>query len=350
MGAGHRTNRRRGIQALVQRRWYERSPPRSLVLLGLARVYGWLVRHRQKTFRQAHSTVRLPVPVIVVGNITVGGTGKTPLTIALVEALREHGWHPGVVSRGYGGQRHVPELLGDHPDPEEVGDEPCLIRVRTGAPVAVGRDRPAAARLLVEAGVDVVVADDGLQHYPLQRDIEICVIDGMRRFGNGCLLPAGPLREPLERLSRVDFRVCNGGVPGTGEVPMRLMGDMAYPLLGEKPPIALHTLAGRRVHAIAAIGNPQRFFDSLRAQRIEVTEHPYPDHYAFAERDLDFGDDLPVLMTGKDAVKCIYFAHPNWYSVPVRARLPDSFIQDIVAQLRRFRPGATHRARPSPRS
>ncbi|GAB3037718.1 tetraacyldisaccharide 4'-kinase [Oleiagrimonas citrea] len=327
-----------GLSDAVQRNWY-RSRPTSMVLRALSRLYGWLAQRRRERFEcDASLSVGLPVPVIVIGNISVGGTGKTPLTIALVEALRAHGWHPGVVSRGYGGQRRVPELLGDAPDPSEVGDEPCLIRGRTGAPVAVGRDRPAAARLLVEAGVDVVLADDGLQHYRLRRDIEICVIDGTRRFGNGWLLPAGPLRESESRLEDVDFRVCNGGVAREGEVPMRLIGDTAYPLLGEERALPLESLVGRRVHAVAAIGNPRRFFESLRAQRIEVIEHPFPDHHAFTARDLDFADHLPVLMTGKDAVKCIFFARKHWYSVPVRADLPERFIHDLVERLRRVQP------------
>ncbi|KGI78140.1 tetraacyldisaccharide 4'-kinase [Oleiagrimonas soli] len=322
----------------VQRNWY-RSQPTSLALRALSRLYGWLARRRRARFaRHPALSVGMPVPVIVIGNLSVGGTGKTPLTIALVEALRAQGWHPGVVSRGYGGQRRVPELLGDAPDPAEVGDEPCLIRGRTGAPVAVGRDRPAAARLLVEAGVDVILADDGLQHYRLRRDIEICVIDGIRRFGNGWLLPAGPLREPIERLKDVDFRVCNGGVAQDGEVPMRLLGDTAYPLLGEERTLPLESLVGKRVHAVAAIGNPRRFFESLRAQRIDVIEHPFPDHHAFSARDLDFADRLPVLMTGKDAVKCIFFARKHWYSVPVRADLPDSFLRELTDRLRRAQP------------
>lgn len=339
MGAKRRPDSSRGLAALVQRNWYAPNTPRSRWLRGLSRLYGYLVRRRREHDAGDRSrSVRLPVPVIVVGNLTVGGTGKTPLTIALVEALRQHGWHPGVVSRGYGGHRHVPELLNDTPDPAEVGDEPCLIRARTRAPVAVGRDRPAAAWLLVEAGVDVVIADDGLQHYRLQRDIEICVIDGIRRFGNGWLLPAGPLREPLQRLERVDFRVCNGGVPKSGEVPMRLLGDLARPLVGQEPPVSLESLAGRRVHAVAAIGNPDRFFDSLRAQRIEPIEHPFPDHHAFTEDDLDFGDDLEVLMTDKDAVKCVRFARPHWYSVPVRADLPGEFIERLLDRLGRAAP------------
>lgn len=272
---------------------------------------------------------KLPVPVIVVGNLTVGGTGKTPLTITLVEALRARGREPGVVSRGYGGSQREPLLLGETADPAQVGDEPCLIHA-SGVPVAVGRDRPAAARLLLEAGCDVIVADDGLQHYRLARDVEICVIDGERRFGNRRLLPLGPLREPMSRLRSVDFRVCNGGTEAPDEVPMRLEGGMVRALAdAREQPLA--AFAGQRVHAVAGIGNPQRFFDSLAMQGLDVIEHPFADHHAFTAADLDFGDGLAVLMTTKDAVKCRPFAREGWWSVPVHAVLPETFF-DAVCQ------------------
>ena len=295
----------------------------------LAALYGGVVRLRRLMYRHGWlRSEKLPVPVIVVGNLTAGGTGKTPLTIALAEALRAHGRRPGVVSRGYGGNRREPLLLGDQPVAAEVGDEPCLIRA-SGASVAVGRDRPAAARLLLEAGCDVLLADDGLQHYRLARDMEICVIDGVRRFGNGRLLPLGPLREPLSRLRDVDFRVCNGGAAADGEVPMRLEGGIARALAGgrEQP---LAAWRGQRVHAVAGIGNPQRFFDSLRAQGIEVIEHSFADHHAFAPSELEFGDGLPLLMTAKDAVKCHAFARDHWWSVPVRAVLPEAFFDALL--------------------
>lgn len=279
------------------------------------------------------SSVRLPVPVLVVGNISVGGTGKTPLTIALAEALRQRGFRPGVVSRGYGGTERGPILLGERPDPVRFGDEPCLIRT-AGTPVAIGRDRPAAARLLIEAGCDVVIADDGLQHYRLRRDVEICVIDGERGFGNGRLLPAGPLREPLARLADVSFRVRNGGQAAEGEVPMRLAGGeaMRWPEGGVR---SLAWFRGQTVHAVAGIGHPARFFDSLRAHGIEVLPHPFPDHHAYVAADLDFGDRLPVLMTEKDAVKCTAFALPDAWVVPVRAELPGLFFDAVAARLRR---------------
>jgi tetraacyldisaccharide 4'-kinase len=298
----------------------------------LAALYGAVVRLRGWLYRiGAMRSVRLPVPVIVVGNLSVGGTGKTPLTIALAGALSARGYHPGVVSRGHGGRRREPMLLGDQPDPTEVGDEPCLIRA-SGVPVAIGRDRPAAAWLLLDAGCDVVVADDGLQHYALARDMEICVIDGTRRFGNGRLLPAGPLREPRSRLARVDFRVCNGGLPAGGEFSMQLLGDEAVALHdGERRPLA--QFAGQHVHAVAAIGHPARFFASLRAVGIEPIEHVFADHHAFVAADLDFGARLPVLMTDKDAVKCRHFARPDWWRVPVRAELPATFYEALGKRL-----------------
>jgi tetraacyldisaccharide 4'-kinase len=269
--------------------------------------------------------------VIVVGNLTAGGTGKTPLTIALAAELRRRGYTPGVVSRGYAGTQREPLLLDADPDPARVGDEPCLIRV-SGTPVAVGRDRSAAARLLLAAGCDVVVADDGLQHYRLARDVEICVIDGVRRFGNRRLLPAGPLREPLRRLQEVGLRVCNGGTAQDGEYAMQLHGGDVVALTDGRAQ-ALAGFSGQRVHAVAAIGNPRRFFDSLRASGIEVIEHAFADHHGFVPTDLDFADDLPLLMTDKDAVKCRHFAQANWWRVPVRAVLPEAFFDAVAARI-----------------
>jgi tetraacyldisaccharide 4'-kinase len=298
----------------------------------LATLYSAVIRLRGGLYRAGWlASVRLPAPVIVIGNLSVGGTGKTPLTLAVVEALRTRGYRPGVVSRGYGGSQREPLLLDDAPDPARVGDEPCLIRT-SGVPVVVGRDRPAAAQLLLDAGCDVLIADDGLQHYALARDVEICVIDGVRRFGNGRLLPAGPLREPLSRLRRVDFRVCNGGVAADGEYPMQLRGGDVVALCdGQQQSLA--SFREQRVHAVAAIGNPQRFFDSLRAAGIELIEHAFADHHAFAPTDLNFNDDLPVLMTDKDAVKCQRFAQPHWWRVPVHADLPKAFHDALAARI-----------------
>lgn len=318
----------------LQHRWYKPSGSPAWWTLPLAGLYGCVTGVRRRLYRNGWlRSVRLPVPVIVVGNIVAGGAGKTPLVIALVDALRERGFNPGVVSRGYGGDARGPQLLAMQPDPAVVGDEPALIRGRTGASVAIGADRAAASRLLLGTGADVIVSDDGLQHYALGRDVEICVVDGERRFGNERLLPAGPLREPLSRLLSVDFVVCNGGEPGVGEVPMRLLLTDAVGMIDPSVRQPLATFAGQHVHAVAGIGNPRRFFDSLRAHRIEAIEHPFPDHHRFVETDLDFGDDAPVLMTGKDSVKCVAFARGNWWAIPVAAQLPTTFFDAVAGRI-----------------
>jgi tetraacyldisaccharide 4'-kinase len=321
-------------QADLDRIWYggEPVPVWMRVLTPVYRVLGGLARwpYRAGWLKPA----RMPVPVVVVGNLTAGGTGKTPLILALIEGLRKRGWNPGVISRGYGGSARTTQRLDDVPDPAIVGDEPCLIRYRSGAPVVIGRQRVEAARLVVGDGVDVILADDGLQNPSLARDVEICVIDGRRRFGNGRLLPAGPLRESTARLATVDWVVCHGGEPGTGEIPMTLSGSIAVRL--DDPTITqpLHKFVGQQVHAIAAIGHPARFFDSLREHRIRVIEHAFRDHHALTPADLEFSDDLPILMTEKDAVKCRGFAGPHRWHVPVTAELPETFFDASDERLR----------------
>lgn len=314
--------------------WYHDAPP-PLGWRLLARVYAGVVALRRRAY--AHGWLRsykLARPVVVVGNLSVGGTGKTPLTIALARALAARGLRAGVVSRGYGGTARGPQRVTADSAPAEVGDEPLLIHLRSGVPVVIGRDRVAAAELLLSGGdIDVILADDGLQHYRLRRDIEICVIDGARRFGNRRLLPAGPLREPLSRLERVDFRVCNGGLAHADEVQLHLRDDGATALLGGAH-VALDSFAHRRVHAVAGIGNPRRFFDSLRACRIELIEHPFADHHAFRAEDLAFGDGLPVLMTEKDAIKCRAFAQADWWQVAVQAQLPERFFDTLASRIR----------------
>lgn len=318
----------------LQSRWYgDRAPPwwtRPLAALygGVAAARRWMYHHGW--LRSEH----LPIPVVVVGNIVAGGAGKTPLTIALVQGLRERGFRPGVVSRGYGSTARAPMLLDAQPDPAIAGDEPALIRMRTGVPVAIGTKRVAAARLLLPEGVNVIIADDGLQHYALAGDVDICVIDGVRRFGNGRLLPAGPLREPESRLRDVDFVVCNGGEARNGEVAMRLVLADAVTLVEPARTSPLTTFSGKRVHALAGIGHPPRFFDALRALGIDVIAHAFPDHHRYTAADLAFGDGLLVLMTEKDAVKCRAFAQADWWSVPVTAELPMSFFDAIATRLK----------------
>ncbi|GAA5074886.1 tetraacyldisaccharide 4'-kinase [Lysobacter panacisoli] len=302
-----------------------------------AYLKGWFKRHHPG------------VPVIVVGNITAGGAGKTPLTIALVERLRAEGWHPGVATRGYGREDASAALWVDaRTDAARGGDEPVLIAHRTGAPVRVDRDRAAAAKALVEAGCDLVICDDGLQHYRLERDIEIEVVDGRRRYGNAQLLPAGPLRELPERGARCDFRVVNvgSGAPGNGDTgfgewPMRLLGDSADPMIGGRAR-RLGSFSGQRVHAVAGIGDPERFFAMLRDYGIAVVPHAFADHHQYRAEDFEFGSrELPVLMTEKDAVKCAAFADERHFSVPVRADLPEAFwvalLDRVAARARQYR-------------
>lgn len=305
-----------------EQRWYSAQPPPAL-LRPLAALYGRVAQDRRR--RLSAQAVPLPLPVIVVGNISVGGTGKTPFTIWLVERLREWGWRPGVISRGYGGRAAAyPLRVSAQTDPAVCGDEPALIARRLACPLAVAPDRVAAAQLLIGSReVDILVADDGLQHYRLARDLEICVLDGRRGLGNGALMPAGPLRELPSRLAEVDLVVVNGGDAAAlapGAVTMTLDGGHVRSLAsGAVRPLA--TYAGKPVHAVAGIGDPARFFASLRRQGVLTVEHAFPDHHDYRLADLQFGDDLPVLMTEKDAVKCARYAQPHHAFVPVDARI-----------------------------
>ena len=275
----------------------------------------------------------LAVPVIVVGNITVGGSGKTPLVLWLADYLRQHGYRPGVISRGYGGEATVwPQAVTAESDPREVGDEALLLARRGTCPMVVGHDRVAAARrLLAEYEVDVIISDDGMQHYRLQRDIEIAVLDGERRLANGLCLPAGPLREPAGRLKSVDFIVTNGA-GREGEWAMQLEAGEAVPLLGGEGR-ALSYFFNQSVHAVAGIGNPGRFFATLRALGLKPIEHAFPDHHPYRKGELDFNDTAPVLMTEKDAVKYFGYAESRHWYLPVTARLPDEFGKRVLAAL-----------------
>jgi len=323
--------------------WFDGTPPPwpSRLLAGVyaAAVAARAALYRKGLLRSAHPGR----PVLVVGNLIAGGSGKTPLTIAIVERLRADGFTPGVASRGYGRQQAaIARWVDASTDTTLGGDEPVLIARRTGAPVRVDRDRVAAARALIDAGCDIVVCDDGLQHYRLARDVEIEVIDGRRRYGNRLALPAGPMREPPERGERCDFRVVNLGgahapdVPGDtgfGEWPMRLRAQDAVPLHGHRG-APLSSFAGQRVHAVAGIGDPERFFAMLRGLDLAVVPHAFADHHRYRAEDLRFGSDLPVLMTEKDAVKCANFQTERCYSVPIRAELPEAFWVALLDRLR----------------
>ncbi len=310
--------------------WYSKSPVGAL-LAPVSWLFCITVVLRRGLYRLGMLPARrIGVPVIVVGNITVGGTGKTPLVIALVTQLREAGYTPGVVARGYGGTAgQWPQQVRPDSDPVVVGDEPVLIAARCRCPVAVAPDRAAAAESLVRHGhCNIIVSDDGLQHYRLARDIEIAVVDGVRRFGNGRCLPAGPLREPLRRLRSVDY-VVTTGLAAPGESPMTLNAAPIRNVRDDGKIADRHQFRGKVVHAVAGIGNPERFFAQLRGLGIHPMEHGFPDHYRFRSQDLDFGDDTPVIMTEKDAVKCRRFATANHWYLPVEGQLGEDLIQSL---------------------
>lgn len=323
------------MERWLTRVWYGEAGGAAW-LRPLAVLFGAVVRLRRAAYRAGWLRSE-PVgrPVIVVGNLSVGGTGKTPLVIELARRFRERGLKVGIVSRGYGGRARAPMLVSEASGPEVAGDEAWLMYRRTGGPVAVGRDRAAAARLLVQAGAGLILSDDGLQHYALARDAEIVVIDAGRGLGNGRLLPAGPLREPPARLAEADAVVLNGGPrpEWPQAIPMRLVPGDVLPLDGRQTARPLAAFAGQRVHAVAGIGNPGRFFAMLRAHGLVVEEHPFPDHHAFAASELGFGDPSPVLMTEKDAVKCASFHDARLWYVPVRCELAPPDAQRLVERL-----------------
>jgi tetraacyldisaccharide 4'-kinase len=307
------------VQSWFNRIWYDRTVP-PWWLLPASLLYG-IVSGSRRYLHSRHllRSTRLSCPVVVVGNLSVGGTGKTPLVCWLVARLGERGFRPGVVTRGYGGSSRDVRSVEASDDPRVVGDEPVLLAQRTGVPVAVGRNRPAAAQLLVAAGCNVIVSDDGLQHYALSRDCEVVVIDGDRRFGNGWLLPAGPLREPPARLRSANAIVVNGArALLDGALSMRLEAKNAVALVGGRT-MPLQAFAGTAVHAVAGIGNPERFFNMLRSRGIAVVGHPLTDHARIGAGDIVFADGKPVLMTEKDAVKCKDLADERHWYVPVSA-------------------------------
>jgi tetraacyldisaccharide 4'-kinase len=303
--------------------WYGTVPPPAWAR-ALEPLYRGVISVRRAAYRRGWLYSGHPGrPVVIVGNLTVGGAGKTPLVIRIVRLLVEQGCAPAIVSRGYGGAepRHPHRVTADDAA-SFSGDEPLLMAAATGRPVWVCRDRLSAARAAVAAGADVVVADDGLQHYRLQRDLEIVVIDGARGLGNGRCLPAGPLREPPERLEDAGVVVCNGeGACPAGALHMHLAGDEAVRLDGTGRR-QLATFAPGPVHAIAGIGNPGRFFGALEGQGLAVIPHPLADHAPVPRSWLAPGDGLPVLMTSKDAARCRHEPDAaGCWEVPVEAEL-----------------------------
>lgn len=302
----------------------------ALLLLPLAGLFAAVSALRRGLLHAQHPGV----PVIVVGNITAGGTGKTPLTLWLAQFLRSHGRHPGIVSRGYGAARSDPRAVPLDGAPQDYGDEPCLLAQRAGCPVWVGADRVAAVRALcaTHPETDVIISDDGLQHYRLARDFEIAVIDGERGLGNGWLLPAGPLREPASRLATVDAVVINGNDARRAwplALPMQLIGGEFRNLRQPQEIVTAAYFSGRRVYAIAGIGNPRRFFAQLGRLGVSCMPREFPDHHAYTAEDLAFAGNDEIVMTEKDAVKCMPFATARHWAFIINAE-PDPRLGDMI--------------------
>lgn len=323
--------------------WLERHWPHvtavGVALYPVSLIFSAVVAARRAAYAYGLlRTVRLPVPVIIVGNVTVGGTGKTPLVLWLAAFLQQHGVKPAIVSRGYGIRDKTPRPVAPTSDPAQCGDEPVLLAQRSGCPVWVGADRVAAARALLTAhpDTDVVISDDGLQHYRLDRDITIAVIDGLRGLGNGLMLPSGPMREPASRLSYVDAVVVNGGAHGSqvfpGAFTMRLEGGEFRNVLNPAWVVGPEYFQNKRVRAVAGIGHPPRFFLHLNALGMQFEAAPFRDHHAYTADDLAWPHTDAIVMTEKDAVKCAAFASENYWALPVAAA-PDRELGDLVLSM-----------------
>ena len=315
--------------------WYTKHPL-GIALLPFSWLYSLVIIFRRLCYQSGIIAVnQIDAPVIIVGNIAVGGTGKTPLVIWLAHYFKNKGFKPGIISRGYGGKHsgNSQQVRADS-NPALVGDEPVLIAQRTDCPVAIAKQRRKAAEELIQfCDCDLILCDDGMQHYSLGRDIEIAVIDGQRRFGNGRCLPAGPLREPTSRLDSVDL-VVSKYMASRHEYKMEYnYGD----LVSLKDPLRtmpVSDLGGQSVHVISGIGNPNRYHSFLRNNKIHIISHEFPDHHAFTKKDISFDDGLPVVMTEKDAVKCIEFATDHHWYLPITASLPDSFTYRLDALMK----------------
>lgn len=313
--------------------WYG-SGWQCIFFLPVSWIYSQLVKIRRFAYKHEwKQSESFTIPIIVVGNISVGGSGKTPMVIWIVELLKSAGYRPAIIGRGYKGKAGTwPQQVRVDSDPFIVGDEAVLLARRCKCPIAVGPERGASIQALLEhTDCNVIVSDDGLQHYAMQRDIEIAMVDGVRRYGNRRLLPAGPLREPLSRLDNVDFIVSNG-IAARGEYAMLVKGLIAKNLVSEKVQ-GLERFSGQTVHAICGIANPDRFFAGLKKFEINLIEHAYSDHHLFKEKEVCFDDDLPVLMTEKDMVKCQRFQCQQHWFIPVQADLNKHFAPRLLALL-----------------
>ncbi|CAH1544646.1 tetraacyldisaccharide 4'-kinase [Vibrio rotiferianus] len=324
---------------MVEKIWFENHPLKYLLwplLWPLSLLFGAFSKSKRQQYQSGKKQAyKAPVPVVVVGNITAGGNGKTPVVVWLVEQLQQLGFKPGVVSRGYGAKApHYPLILDDNTPAKHCGDEPKLIYRRTGAPVAVDPVRANAVKALLETGVDIIITDDGLQHYALERDIEFVIVDGNRRFGNESLIPLGPLREGVERLAEVDFIITNGGQAQQGEMPMSLAPSKAINLK-TKQQVEVSEL--NDLVAFAGIGHPPRFFNTLNAMNADVkVTKGFADHQDFDQQELQAlaQQGANVIMTEKDAVKCDSYAQDNWWYLPVSAQFESNDAERILNRIK----------------
>jgi len=316
----------------IQYSWYNKSKI-TIILKPLSWIFCSIVFIRKFLYRlKFFKSYQLSVPVIIVGNITVGGNGKTPLVIWLTDKLKQSGYRPGIISRGYGGQaKKWPQQVRPDSDPLIVGDEAIVISRRTNCPMAVGPDRVETGRALLKySNCDVIISDDGMQHYRLKREIEIAVVNGYLKFGNNLCLPAGPLREPIKRLDEVSFVVTNNGKSNNEDFSMRYIGDELVALHDTKNRIKLSHFKSQKIHAVAAIANPDLFYKALIEIEIDIIEHTFIDHHIFKIEDFIFEDELPIIMTEKDAVKCCRFNIKNCWYLPITCEVSNSLELSIL--------------------
>lgn len=321
---------------------WERLNALSLASLPLTLVFLILTAARRLLFRIGIlESTKINVPVVVVGNITVGGTGKTPIVIAIANALKKSGFTPGIISRGYRGDGLCREITQNSTH-DEVGDEAMFISTSVQCPMWVGPSRVKSAQQLIAkySDVNIIISDDGLQHYALKRDIEVVVIDGERKFGNGLLLPSGPLRETVSRIRTCDFAVVNG--PQNLHLPlpttnMELVGSTFYKLSNPKVTCKAEDLLESQITAIAGIGNPERFFKHLQSLGLRPNTKRFPDHHRYSVADLDSIESDVVIMTEKDAVKCQFFTRKECWFLPVTADINDEFTQTIIEKIKNYR-------------
>ena len=315
----------------IQRHWRSVSVV-SVSLIPLSLIYWGVIKLREAAYRLGVLRIhRFRTPVVVIGNLTVGGTGKTPFVIALAEQLKQRGWSPGIVSRGYQGEACDGELVPAGGDPRRFGDEPVLAVQKTGLPVAVARRRAHGVERLLRESVDVVISDDGLQHYSMGRSAEIVMIDGVEGFGNGFLLPAGPLRAPAARVKSVDIRVRRGGEARLGEYGVDVsLGPVRNLVTGEEA--SLHQFRDESLAVVAGIHRPERFFQLLKQYGLTISEYPFPDNHQFAPEDVPA--NRTVLMTEKDAVKCARFASNRCWAVMQVTKIPEALIDELERIIR----------------